>query len=51
GIEFVELSEEDKQAWLELATSAVNELAGKGIYPVEEFKKLQQRLQTLRQEP
>ncbi|MEK9711666.1 MAG: TRAP transporter substrate-binding protein DctP [Thalassolituus sp.] len=51
GIEFVELSDEDKQAWETLATSAVKELADKGIYPVDVFKKLQQRLAEMRQEP
>jgi len=51
GIEFVELSDEDKQAWETLATSAVKELASKEIYPVDIFKKLQQRLAEMRQEP
>ncbi|TPD50326.1 MAG: C4-dicarboxylate ABC transporter, partial [Thalassolituus maritimus] len=51
GIEFVELSEEDKQAWEELATGVVDELASKEIYPVEVFKRLQQRLEEMRQEP
>ena len=51
GIEFVELSDEDKARWEELATSAVKELASKEIYPVDIFKNLQQRLDEMRQEP
>lgn len=51
GIEFVELSPADKARWEELATGAVKELADKQIYPVEVFKKLQDRLHTMRQEP
>ena len=50
GIEFVELSDTDKQAWEELATGVVAELADKNVYPVDVFKQLQQRLQELRQE-
>ena len=50
GIEFVELSDADKQAWEELATGVVAELADKNVYPVDVFKQLQQRLQELRQE-
>jgi TRAP-type C4-dicarboxylate transport system substrate-binding protein len=51
GIEFVELSDEDKARWEDLATSAVKELASKEIYPVDIFKNLQQRLDDMRQEP
>lgn len=51
GIEFVELSAEDKARWEALATSTVSELANKDIYPVDVFKNLQQRLSEMRQEP
>jgi len=51
GIEFVELSDADKQAWEALATGVVAELADKNVYPVDVFKRLQERLNELRQNP
>ena len=49
GIEFVELTEADKTAWQALAKGAVAALADKNVYPVDLYKKLQQRLIELRQ--
>tara|TARA_R110001583_G_scaffold177014_1_gene331892 strand:+ start:2077 stop:3069 length:993 start_codon:yes stop_codon:yes gene_type:complete len=49
GIEFVELTEADKTAWQALAKGAVAALPDKNVYPVDLYKKLQQRLIELRQ--
>ncbi|ASP40842.1 C4-dicarboxylate ABC transporter [Bacterioplanes sanyensis] len=50
GMEFVALTEADKQAWAELAKRSVAELAGEGVYPVEHYQKMQQMLEDYRQQ-
>ncbi|MDF1761873.1 MAG: TRAP transporter substrate-binding protein DctP [Oleibacter sp.] len=50
GIEFVELSAADKAEWQKLATSTVEELASREIYPVDVYRKMLQRLKEIRQE-
>lgn len=49
GIKFVELSDADKAQWEVMAKSSVEELATKGIYPVDVYRKLTERLQSMRQ--
>ena len=49
GIKFVELSDTDKAQWEVMAKSSVEELATKGIYPVDVYRKLTERLQSMRQ--
>lgn len=50
GMQFVELSAEDKQAWYQLAKRTLNELAKEAVYPVDEYQQLQQLLQQVRQQ-
>jgi TRAP-type transport system periplasmic protein len=48
GMKFVPLSDTEKAAWHTLAETTLTELANKGVYPVELYQKLQQRLTTMR---
>ena len=48
GMEFVELSAEDKALWQQLANKALAELKSKDVYPVEVFDRLQQRIEEYR---
>lgn len=48
GMNFVTLNETEQKAWHQLATDTLTELANKGVYPVELFKQLQERLQAVR---
>ncbi|GGY52016.1 C4-dicarboxylate ABC transporter substrate-binding protein [Bacterioplanes sanyensis] len=50
GMQFVELSAEDKQAWYQLAKRTINELADQAVYPVDEYQQLQHLLQQVRQQ-
>ena len=49
GMQFVTLSDADKQAWSELAKRSINELADDNVYPVDHYQQLQQMLQDYRQ--
>lgn len=48
GMAFDVPSDTEKAAWHQLAEATLSELANKGVYPVELFQQLQQRLATLR---
>ena len=48
GMTFVQLSDEEKANWQALAANTLKDLADKGAYPVELYKKLQARLTELR---
>ena len=50
GMEFVQLSEDDKIAWRQLADDALKELREDDVYPVEVYQKLVNRLEALRAE-
>lgn len=49
GMQFLALSDADKTQWATLAEQAINALAEKGVYPVTQFKALQDQLNLLRQ--
>lgn len=48
GMQFLQLSAEDKVQWRSIADSALTALAEKGVYPVEVFERLQDRLKQIR---
>lgn len=48
GVQFVELNEEDQQAWQQMAADTLTELQKHDIYPVELYQKLLQRLESYR---
>lgn len=48
GLQFVELTEEDKKEWRALAEKAIKELADKDVYPVDTYQKLLSRLEEVR---
>jgi len=49
GMQFVELTEEDKLAWRKMAQDSINTLREKSVYPVELYNKLKQSLNNNRQ--
>lgn len=49
GMQFVELTAADREAWYKLAEGAVAQLAEKGVYPVELYQQLQQSIAEYRQ--
>ena len=49
GMTFVQLTDAEKATWQQLADATLKQLADQGVYPVELFKKLQARLDELRQ--
>ncbi|MDK2779094.1 MAG: TRAP transporter substrate-binding protein DctP [Pseudomonadota bacterium] len=49
GMEFVELSEEDKVAWRELAAKAMSDLREQDVYPADVYQKLTDTLNSQRQ--
>ncbi|QQD23179.1 C4-dicarboxylate ABC transporter [Venatoribacter cucullus] len=48
GLEFVALSEADKEAWRQLAADSIASLRERKVYPVETYNQLLQTLTTLR---
>ncbi|MAS25137.1 MAG: C4-dicarboxylate ABC transporter [Oceanospirillaceae bacterium] len=48
GMEFVQLTEEDRVAWRKLAADAKKALAADDVYPVETYNKLVNKLEALR---
>lgn len=48
GLEFVALSEADKEAWRQLAADSIAELRERNVYPVDTYNQLLQTLTTLR---
>ncbi|MAK91723.1 MAG: C4-dicarboxylate ABC transporter [Oleibacter sp.] len=48
GMEFVQLTEEDRVAWRKLAADAMKELREDNVYPVETYNKLVNKLEALR---
>jgi len=50
GMEFVQLTEEDKVAWRKLAADALKALREDNVYPVEIYNKLVNKLENLRAE-
>lgn len=50
GVQFVELTDENKADWRNLAQQSVDALRAKNIYPVAVYQKLLDRLQQLRQQ-
>lgn len=48
GVEFVQLSAEDRQAWNVLAENAIAELREQSVYPAERYNQLLQSLQSFR---
>ena len=48
GMEFVQLTEEDRVAWRKLAADAMKELREDNVYPVETHNKLVNKLEALR---
>lgn len=49
GMQFLSLSDADKEQWVSLADQAIKTLAEKGVYPVTDFTALQEQLTRLRQ--
>ncbi len=49
GMQFVELSEEDKVAWRKMAKDSIDTLREKSVYPAELYNQLKQTLESKRQ--
>ncbi len=48
GMIFVQLTDAEKATWQKLADDSLTELASKGVYPVDLYKKLQARIAAIR---
>ncbi|MFC3681762.1 TRAP transporter substrate-binding protein [Bacterioplanoides pacificum] len=48
GMQFVELSAEDKALWQQLADKALTELKAQNVYPADIYQRLQQRIEAFR---